>query len=87
MTNAAYVRLKQRGQQLEIALVNGRTVQIIAARELFRLSLVELYDQGFWRENPAEFKSHMRLYRASGPYGFSAPASTSGPDRTAQYNL
>ncbi len=87
MTISALERLKHRSEQLETLLMKGSNVQIIAARELFRLSLVELYEQGFWQANPAEFQIHMRLYRASGPFRFSAPASMSGPDRMVRYTL
>lgn len=86
MTIAAYEQLKNRGQKLEALITAGSKVQIMAARELFRLSLVELYEQGFWQQHPSEFKTHIRLYRASGPFRFSAPASTSGPGRMAQYS-
>ncbi len=86
MTITAYSRLKDRSEQLEMLLVHGSVVQVIAARELFRLSLVELHEQGYWQQHPAEFKTHMRLYRASGPFRFNAPASRSVPDRTARYS-
>lgn len=86
MTIAAYELLKYRSQKLEALVLAGSNVQIIAARELFRLSLVELHEQGFWQQHPNEFKTHMRLYRASGPFRFSVPASKSVPDRMAQYS-
>ncbi len=86
MTIAAYEQLKYRSQKLESLLMTGSKIQIMAARELFRLSLVELYEQGFWQQHPNEFKTHMRLYRASGPFRFSVPASTSVPDRMARHS-
>lgn len=85
MTIAAYEQLKRRSQRLEALIRTGSKVQIMAARELFRLSLVELYEQGFWQQHPNEFKTHMRLYRASGPFRFNARASKSVPDKMAQY--
>jgi len=86
MTTAAYEQLKYRSQKLEALIMTGSKVQIMAARELFRLSLVELYEQGFWQQHPNEFNTHMRLYRASGPFRFSPRASKSVPDRRAQYS-
>lgn len=83
--NAAYAQLRHRSQQLETLLIAGSDVQVIAARELFRLSLVELHEQGYWQQHPNEFKNHMRLYRASGPFRFNAPVSRSVPDKTARY--
>jgi len=83
---AAYAQLKHRSERLETLLIKGCDVQIIAAREMFRLSLVALYEQGYWQEHPNEFKTHMQLYRESGPFRFSALASTSVPDRTARYS-
>lgn len=86
MMIAAYVQLKQRSERLETLLMTGCDVQIMAARELFRLSLVELYQQGYWQEHPREFETHMRLYRASGLFRSSALASTSVPDRMVRYS-
>jgi hypothetical protein len=85
MTIMARAKLLCRSQQLETMLMNGNSVQIIAARELLRLSLVELHELGYWRENADQLKDYMRLYRASGPLRFNAPVSMSVPDRTARY--
>jgi hypothetical protein len=52
---------------------------------LLRQSLVELYQLGYWREQPDQFKRHMRLFRASGPDQFTVPASMSAPDRRGRY--
>jgi len=85
MTNA-YAQLTQRRLKLEELVTTDCDLRIRTARELFRLSLVELYTQGYWQQHPSEFRTHMRLYRASGPFRFSALASTSVPDRMAQYS-
>ena len=85
MTIMARARLTHRSQQLETLLIKGNNIQIIAARELLRLSLVELYDLGYWRVHPEQFKIHMRLYRASAAMRFNSPASKSAPDKRDQY--
>lgn len=85
MTIIARAKLMHRSQQLESMLMKGNSVQIIAARELLRLSLVEMHELGYWRENANQFKAYMRLYRASGPLRFNAPVSMSVPDKTVRY--
>ncbi|MFN3451328.1 MAG: hypothetical protein ACK4ZE_04155 [Sphingorhabdus sp.] len=85
MTIMARAKLMCRKQQLESTLSQGNSAQIIAARELLRLSLVEMYELGYWREHPSQFKGYLRLYRAAGTLRFNAPASKSAPDKTAQY--
>jgi hypothetical protein len=52
---------------------------------LLRQSLVELYQLGYWREQPDQFKRHMRLFRASSSDQFSVPVSMSAPDRRGRY--
>ena len=86
MTITAQARLQFRSQQLQETLLNGTSVQIIAARELLRLSLVELHDLGYWREHPDQFIAQMRLYRACAEMRFTPPASMSAPDKKARCN-
>jgi hypothetical protein len=52
MTMMAEAKLEHRSAQLQTALMKGNSAEIIAARELLRLSLVELHESGYWRENP-----------------------------------
>lgn len=84
MTVSAIAQLKQRRLQLETQIIMGNDVQIIAARALFRHSLVELHDLGYWREHPDQFKIQMRLYRASAKMPFNPPVSKSAPDKRAR---
>lgn len=84
MTITAHARLQFRSQQLQTVLLNGTSVQIIAARELLRLSLVELHELGFWRDHPDQFQAQMRLYRACAEMRFTPPASKSAPDKKAR---
>jgi hypothetical protein len=82
---AALVKLQHRCERLTTILAFGTATEISAARELLRQSLVELYQLGYWREQPDQFKRHMRLFRASGPDQFTVPASMSAPDRRGRY--
>lgn len=82
---AALVKLQHRYERLTTILAFGTATEISAARELLRQSLVELYQLGYWREQPDQFKRHMRLFRASGPDQFTVPASMSAPDRRGRY--
>lgn len=84
MAIMALAKLRHRSDQLTVKLAFGTATEVKAARELLRLSLVELYDLGHWREQPEQFKTYMRLYRACSPTGFSAPESMSAPDRRDQ---
>lgn len=86
MIRAALAKLQHRCERLTSILAFGTVTEINEARELLRQSLVELYQLGYWREQPDQFKRHMRLFRASGPDQFSVPASMSAPDRRGQYN-
>jgi hypothetical protein len=86
MAIMALAKLKHRSEQLTSKLAFGCAIEVKTARELLRLSLVELYELGHWREQPQQFKNYMRLYRACSPAGFSAPESMSAPDRTDQCN-
>jgi hypothetical protein len=85
MMKAALVKLQHRCERLTTILAFGTATEISAARELLRQSLVELYQLGYWREQPDQFKRHMRLFRASGPDQFTVPASMSAPDRRGRY--
>ena len=86
MNIMARVKLQHRSEQLQALLMKGNSVQIIAARELLRLSLVEMHELGYWREHPDQFQNEMRLYRASAKIMFNPPASMSEPDKRAQYS-
>jgi hypothetical protein len=84
MVITALARLRHRSEQLTVKLAFGTASEVKTARELLRLSLVELYDLGHWREQPEEFKTCMRLYRACSPKSFSVQESMSAPDRRDQ---
>lgn len=85
MTVAALAKLQHRSERLTAKLNSGTATEISAARELLRQSLVELYEKGYWREQPQQLKQHMRLFRACEATRFNAPASMSGPDRMDRY--
>jgi hypothetical protein len=87
MTEFAHKQLKHRSERLRHLLNHGANGEIAAARELLRLSLVELYREGYWQKEPAELQRHMRIYRAAEPHGLSAPESMSAPDKMARYSL
>lgn len=86
MVITALARLGHRSEQLTAKLASGTAGDVKAARELLRLSMVELYKLGHWRERPEEFKTYMRLYRATCPSIFIVPLSRSAPDRMGRYN-
>jgi hypothetical protein len=81
MAIMALAKLRHRSEQLTAKLAFGTATEVKAARELLRLSLIELYELGHWREQPDDFKIYMRLYRACSPTSFSVPESMSAPDR------
>ena len=85
MTMMAEAKLEHRSAQLQTALMKGNSAEIIAARELLRLSLEEMQESGYWRENPDQLQIQMRLYRISAKMMFNPPASMSGPDKKVQY--
>lgn len=85
MIKAALAKLQHRCERLTSILAFGTAAEISAARELLRQSLVELYQLGYWREQPDQFKRHMRLFRASSSDQFSVPVSMSAPDRRGRY--
>lgn len=82
----ALARLRHRGKQLSAKLSEGTANDVAAARELLRQSLVELYEFGYWREQPDQLKYYMQLYRACRAMEFSALPSMSAPDRKARYS-
>ena len=86
MVITALARLRHRSEQLTAKLAFGTASEVKTTRELLRLSLVELYELGHWREQPEEFKTYMRLYRACGPSSITAPPSTSAPDKRGRYS-
>ncbi|WP_373475492.1 hypothetical protein [Sphingorhabdus sp.] len=86
MTLNALAKLQHRCERLGAALGRGTATEIAAARELLRQSLVELYEQGYWREQPEQFKQHMRLFRSVDAPPISARVSSSVPDKRAQYS-
>lgn len=87
MRIAAEAKLKHRNEQLQALLIKGNSVQIIAARELLRLSLVEMHELGYWREYPDQFKIHMQLYRASATTTLTQQESMFAPDKKVRYSL
>lgn len=84
MILAAQAKLKHRSDQLQNLMLKGNSVQIIAARESLRLSLVEMHELGYWRDYPEQFRKHMHLYRTSATMMFNPPVSMSGPDKRGQ---
>ncbi len=86
MVITALARLRHRSEQLTAKLAFGTAGEVNTARELLRLSLVELYQLGHWREQPKEFKTYMRLYRACGPSNFNVQQSKSAPDKRGRYS-
>ena len=85
MTMMAEAKMQHRSAQLQTALMKGNSAEIIATRELLRLSLEEMHGAGYWRENPDQLQIQMRLYRISAKMMFNPPASMSGPDKKVQY--
>ena len=75
MTVMAEAKMQHRSVQLQTALMRGNSAEIIAARELLRLSLVELHESGYWRENPDQLDFQMRLYRVAAKMMFNPPSS------------
>lgn len=85
MTVMAEAKLELRSVHLQTALMKGNSAEIIAARELLRLSLEEMQGSGYWREHPDQRQIQMRLNRISAKMMFNPPASMSGPDKKVQY--
>lgn len=86
MTLQALAKLQHRCERLTAALGRGTASEIAAARELLRQSLVELYELGYWREQPDQFKQHMRLFRTVANAPVSARVSSSVIDKVARYS-
>jgi hypothetical protein len=84
METAALVKLRHRAAQLSTKLAFGTAMEIQAARELLRQSMVELYELGYWSKQPTQMGEYMRLFRASDASYISAPVSSSAPDRTVR---
>ena len=84
MVISALARLRHRSTQLKARLTLGSATDVASAREMLRLSLVELYELGYWREHPNEFRIHMQMFRAQAATRFNGQPSTSGLGRTDQ---
>jgi hypothetical protein len=83
MTDSALRTLEHRSERLRTILRGGTATEIKVAREMLRLSLIELYGLGHWQCQPNDLQNHMRLYRAAEA---TAPPSMSGPDKMARYS-
>ncbi len=88
MIDVALSALQHRSQQLRLALESGVASDIRVARENVRLSIVELYNLGYWRDRPQSFRSYIQLYRLCRclDTSLSVPPSRSVPDRMARYS-
>ncbi len=88
MVERAVNTLQSRSSYLRLKLEGGTDSEIAHAREQFRLSLVELYSLGYWREHPDRLRGYMRLFRScrclDSPV--SARPSMTAPDRMARYS-
>lgn len=83
MTDRALRTLEHRNERLRAALNGGTATEIRAAREMLRLSLIELYRLGHWRGQPNDLQNHMRLFRSAEP---TESPSMTAPDKMARYN-
>lgn len=86
MVISALARLRHRSAQLNAKLTSGTATELASARELLRLSLVELYEIGHWRQHPDEFRYYMRLFRGHICHDIIALPSMSGLGRTDQHS-
>jgi hypothetical protein len=86
MADAALRTLHHRSEQLRNKMRSGTQTEVKAAREMLRLSLVDLYELGHWQSQPNDLQIHMRLYRAA-ETKLTAPGSNSVPDRMDRYSL
>lgn len=85
MINTALNTLRHRSQRLSERQKAGTSLEVNAARELMRRSLVELYELGHWQDHPEQLRDYMDIYRASDSgVDFTVTASMSAPDRRAQ---
>jgi hypothetical protein len=85
MVEHLLINLQQRSDRLQRTLNCGTTLEVKSAREMLRLSLVELYAAGHWQKHPGDMQKYMRIYR-SAETCVSAPASSSAPGRMARYS-
>lgn len=86
MVQAALRTLLRRSDQFRTTLRSGTHTEVNAARELLRLSLVELHNLGYWQAHPEQLRCYMRLYRAVDAGTLTGLESSSGPDRMARYS-
>lgn len=86
MAEAALRTLHHRSEQLRKKLRSGNDTEVTAAREMVRLSLVELYGLGYWQAHPEALRDYMRLYRAAKEMSANATPSKTAPDRMARYS-
>jgi hypothetical protein len=86
MVITALAKLQHRSEKLRAKLAFGTATEIKSAREMLRLSLVELYELGHWRDQPEQFRTHMRLYRSCDTGNISAMEPKSAPDRRDRYS-
>ena len=84
MVISALARLRHGSAQLKAKLTLGTATDVASAREMLRLSLVELYQLGYWREHSDEFRIHIQMFRAKTAMRFSVQQSMSGLDRMDQ---
>ncbi|MGB5078867.1 MAG: hypothetical protein WBO17_15415 [Sphingorhabdus sp.] len=87
MVNFEMIKLDRRSAQLKFKLTNGSQAEIDMARELLRLSLVELYELGYWRDQPHQFRTYMRLFRTSRAGSVNVLPSMSAIDKRAPHIL
>jgi len=87
MAEAALRTLHHRSDKLRNMLCSGTQTEVKAAREMVRLSLVELYGLGYWQAHPEQLRDYMRLYRKVEASAVTAPESSSELGRMARYSL
>lgn len=89
MVDLALTTLQSRSRHLRLKLEGGTAADIVRAREQLRLSLVELYKLGYWRERPDLFRNYMQLFRSCRclDTNFSERQSKSEPDKMVRYSL
>lgn len=85
MADTALRTLRHRSEQLRDKLRSGTHGEVKAAREMLRLSLVELYGLGYWQAQPDQLRDYVRLYRSAEERNASAPPFMSEPGRMVRY--
>jgi len=85
MADAALRTLHHRSDKLRQKLHSGTHIEVKAAREMLRLSLIELHGLGYWQAKPEQLRDYMRLYRAAERRNAIESPSMSGPGRMARY--